>query len=113
MRVQKGILRYRLYSVAVKSRECLRVIQYDSLLYVVHFPGLFTRMRGDRRSTVGLVTMMAVALGGLGAARAAGGVWQAPVYTSWQWQLQWEVDTSFDVDMYDLDLFGEPHVIVQ
>lgn len=28
--------------------------------------------------------------------------------TSWQWQLTGEIDTSFDVQMYDLDLFDAP-----
>eukprot|EP00752_Nemacystus_decipiens_P012050 g10683.t1 len=32
-------------------------------------------------------------------------IWQPPVNTTWQWQLQFQVNTSFDVDMYDVDLF--------
>jgi len=31
--------------------------------------------------------------------------WQPPVNTSWQWQLTDPIDLSFDVDMYDIDLF--------
>lgn len=27
---------------------------------------------------------------------------------TWQWQLQGDVDTSFDVDLYDVDLFDTP-----
>lgn len=34
-------------------------------------------------------------------------VWQPGVNATWQWQLQFQVNTSFDVDMYDVDLFGE------
>lgn len=34
-------------------------------------------------------------------------VWQPVVNATWQWQLQFQVNTSFDVDMYDVDLFGE------
>ena len=30
--------------------------------------------------------------------------WQPAVNTSWQWQLGGEIDLSFEVDMYDLDL---------
>jgi hypothetical protein len=36
-------------------------------------------------------------------------VWWQPVpRTSWQWQLTGEIDTSFDVQMYDIDLFDAP-----
>lgn len=31
--------------------------------------------------------------------------WQPKPGTSWQWQLTGEIDTSFDVQMYDVDLF--------
>ena len=36
-----------------------------------------------------------------------GGVelWSPPPGTTWQWQLQGDIDTSFDVAMYDIDLF--------
>jgi len=32
-------------------------------------------------------------------------VWRPAPGTSWQWQLSGDVDTSYDVDMYDVDLF--------
>jgi len=35
-------------------------------------------------------------------------VWKPTPGTSWQWQLSGTADTSFDVMMYDLDLFGTP-----
>jgi endo-alpha-1,4-polygalactosaminidase (GH114 family) len=36
----------------------------------------------------------------------AGGDWWKPaVNTTWQWQLDQPIDQSFDVDMYDIDLF--------
>jgi len=35
----------------------------------------------------------------------AGEVWQPAPGTSWQWQLSGQVDTSLDVQMYDVDLF--------
>lgn len=31
-------------------------------------------------------------------------IWQPQPGTSWQWQLSGEIDTSFDVQMYDIDL---------
>ncbi|MGB8647092.1 MAG: endo alpha-1,4 polygalactosaminidase [Anaerolineae bacterium] len=34
-----------------------------------------------------------------------GGVWRPPLNTSWQWQLDGTMDTSFNVNMYDIDLF--------
>jgi hypothetical protein len=37
-----------------------------------------------------------------------GGVWRPPPGTSWQWQLSGTIDTSFDVAMYDIDLFDTP-----
>ena len=38
----------------------------------------------------------------------AGDWWRPAPGTSWQWQLQGELDTSYDVDMYDIDLFDTP-----
>lgn len=32
-------------------------------------------------------------------------IWTPPVNSTWNWQLDGTVDTSFDVDVYDLDLF--------
>lgn len=36
------------------------------------------------------------------------GIWQAAPGTSWQWQLSGAIDSSFEVDMYDIDLFDTP-----
>src|SRR4029077_14044072 len=33
--------------------------------------------------------------------------------TSWQWQLQWKVDTSLDVQMYDVDGFNVSKALVR
>jgi hypothetical protein len=41
------------------------------------------------------------------------GCYQPALRTSWQWQLQYEVDTSFDVDMYDIDGFDASATLVQ
>lgn len=35
-------------------------------------------------------------------------VWRPRPGTSWQWQLKGTIDTSFDVQMYDIDLFDTP-----
>ena len=35
-------------------------------------------------------------------------VWQPAPGVSWQWQLSGSIDTSFDVEMYDIDLFDTP-----
>ncbi len=37
--------------------------------------------------------------------KPAGDWWQPAVGTTWQWQLDGPIDTSFDVQMYDVDLF--------
>jgi len=36
------------------------------------------------------------------------GIWQPAPGTSWQWQISGEIDTSYDVAMYDIDLFDAP-----
>jgi hypothetical protein len=40
-----------------------------------------------------------------GTTQPAAGWWQPGVGTSWQWQLTGDVDLSFEVEMYDVDLF--------
>lgn len=42
----------------------------------------------------------------------ARGVWAARPGTTWQWQLHGTIDTSFDVQMYDVDLFEAPQAII-
>lgn len=39
-------------------------------------------------------------------------IWQPAPGTSWQWQLTGEIDTSFDVTMYDIDLFDAPQEVI-
>jgi len=39
--------------------------------------------------------------------------WQPAPGTTWQWQLTGEIDTSFDVQMYDVDLYLVPEDVVQ
>lgn len=41
-----------------------------------------------------------------GGARTPGSWWRPKPGTSWQWQLTGELDTSFDVAAYDIDLFN-------
>lgn len=40
------------------------------------------------------------------------GCWHPEVQTSWQWQLTGTIDTSIDVEMYDVDLFEVPKATV-
>ena len=39
--------------------------------------------------------------------------WQPTVNTSWQWQLEGEINLSFEVDMYDLDLVETDPSVIQ
>ncbi|MCB8944829.1 MAG: endo alpha-1,4 polygalactosaminidase [Ardenticatenaceae bacterium] len=39
-------------------------------------------------------------------------VWQPAPGTSWQWQLSGTIDTSYDVAMYDIDLFDAPQATI-
>ena len=39
-------------------------------------------------------------------------IWQPGPGTSWQWQLQGAIDTSFDVAMYDIDLFDSSGTLI-
>ncbi len=48
--------------------------------------------------------------GGGGAGQT--GIWQPEPGTRWQWQLQGAIDTSFDVAMYDIDLFDAPQTVI-
>ena len=49
---------------------------------------------------------------------AGGGSWPDPTWwlpspgTAWQWQLSGIIDTSFDVQMYDVDLFDTPQATI-
>lgn len=39
-------------------------------------------------------------------------LWQPAPGTSWQWQLTETIDTSVDVDVYDIDLFDAPQAVI-
>jgi hypothetical protein len=39
-------------------------------------------------------------------------IWSPPPGTSWQWQLDGAIDTSFDVAMYDIDLVEAPQEVI-
>lgn len=39
-------------------------------------------------------------------------IWQPDPGTSWQWQLTGEINTSWEVTMYDIDLFDTPPVTI-
>jgi Glycoside-hydrolase family GH114 len=40
------------------------------------------------------------------------GIWRPAPGTTWQWQLNQQIDTSYDVQMYDIDLFDTPQAII-
>lgn len=42
-----------------------------------------------------------------------GTVWSPTPGTSWQWQLSGTIDTTIDVEMYDIDLFDTPDATIQ
>ena len=54
-------------------------------------------------STVAATSTRATA--GAGPAAAAGAWWRPAPDSSWQWQLSGEVNTGYEVDVYDIDLF--------
>ncbi len=41
------------------------------------------------------------------------GWFQPDTNTTWQWQLLGDVNTSYDVDLYDIDLFDNPTALIQ
>lgn len=41
------------------------------------------------------------------------GCWDPPLAVTWQWQLSGDIDTSIDVDMYDIDGFESSASLVQ
>ncbi len=52
----------------------------------------------DAQSTAGATAPLA----------SIAGWYRPPVGATWQWQLSGEIDTSYDVDVYDIDLFDAP-----
>lgn len=45
-------------------------------------------------------------------AQSGPAIWQPAPGTSWQWQLSGTIDTSFEVEMYDIDLFDAPQNVI-
>lgn len=42
------------------------------------------------------------------------GAWyKPPLFATWQWQLMGEVNTAYDVDIYDIDLFDSPATLIE
>jgi hypothetical protein len=60
---------------------------------------------GDNGKGDGTATMV-------DAAPPPAGIWQPHPGTSWQWQLSGTIDTSFDVAMYDIDMFDAPQATI-
>jgi hypothetical protein len=46
-------------------------------------------------------------------AQPAPTIWRPAPGVSWQWQLLGEIDTSVDVQMYDIDLFDAPQTVIE
>src|SRR4030067_2529778 len=40
-------------------------------------------------------------------------IWRPAPGTTWQWQLTGTIDTPFDVQMYDIDLFDTPQSTIE
>jgi hypothetical protein len=53
------------------------------------------------------------AAGSGGAAPADATIWMPKPGTTWQWQLTGTVDSSLDVQMYDIDLFASSDALIQ
>lgn len=49
----------------------------------------------------------------LSACASSGKIWHPSPGTSWQWQLKGEIDTSVDVEMYNIDLFDAPASVIK
>lgn len=47
------------------------------------------------------------------AAAAALATWQPRATDTWQWQLTGTINTSYDVDVYDIDLFETPRSVIR
>lgn len=73
-------------------------------------------MRGVRMGWVGLLALAVVAGGcedgGGGGDGGGPATFVIPPGTSWQWQLSGEIDTSFDVALYDVDLVETPDAVM-
>lgn len=39
-------------------------------------------------------------------------IWQPGLGTTWQWQLSGAINTAYDVEMYDIDLFDSPQAVI-
>ncbi len=49
-----------------------------------------------------------------GSSKSKGVDWYKPkIDTSWQWQLQGEINTSYDVELYDIDLFSSNSSLIK
>lgn len=46
------------------------------------------------------------------ATEEASAIWSPAPGATWQWQLTGEVNTTFDVEMYDIDLFDTPQEVI-
>lgn len=77
----------------------------ESQLATYHLRNIWILLepRAMQRSILAMLVVF-VASTALGLASAD--VWNPSINTTWQWQLKYDIDTSFGVEMYDIDLFG-------
>lgn len=66
----------------------------------------------SKRSAVYYITLVCAVLCGAAASADAPAWWQPAPGTTWQWQLNGAIDTSYDVTMYDIDLFEAPQDVI-
>lgn len=74
--------------------------------------GVYTVHGGVDRVPNGSIDMEAMDHDSVVVEVADAEVWSPAPGTSWQLQLSGEVDTSFDVEMYDIDLFDVPQGVI-
>jgi hypothetical protein len=113
-----------------KSATILHVVTMGSLVHVVASDPVAGFYQVDHDGVVGwssgkyyeptgdtsTATGGASSSGGSGGASSSGAgggtatstIWSPAPGTSWQWQLSGSLDTSVDVEMYDIDLFDTP-----
>ncbi len=88
-----------------------------SILILNHLVYFFMTIRIKRECCLGIILAIVISLlfstSSTGVSQTKKHVLQLPPGTSWQWQLSGNIDTSLDVDMYDIDLFNTPASVIK
>jgi hypothetical protein len=58
------------------------------------------------------ILILALTIAGQAAIAKTGPKWKPALGDSWQWQLQGKINTSYDVVIYDIDLFEAPQSVI-